>query len=209
MKNKDDFNWNEYTNISYLNEIDNMENDGYVFKVDKTYVENGNLILNEKLHPNWVAIYSAIARNSVKSVFECGCGGCYHLYNIKRLFPSIEVFGCDLSDNQIKLAGGKLQIPQEILSRTSVVDFSEDINLATWRKFDFVYTQAVIMHLCHEKAIRFIKNAASISEKYIMFVENQREHNFPLLFEESNILKDFTLKTNSYDNVEGLFLERK
>lgn len=207
MKTKDDFNWNEYTNISYLNEIDNMENDGYAFKVDKTYVENGNLILKERLHPNWVAIYTAIARHRVKSVFECGCGGCYHLYNIKKLFPSLEVSGCDLSDNQIKLAGGKLQIPQEILSNVSVMDFSEDI--VVWHGYDFVYTQAVIMHLSHEKAVRFIKNAASIAEKYIMFVENQREHNFPLLFEESNILKDFTLKTNTYNNVEGLFLERK
>lgn len=207
MKKNDDFNWNEYTEISYLKEIDVMENDGYDFKVNKSTVVNKQLILEDKLHPNWVAIYSSIIESNVASVFECGCGGCYHLYNINKLLPTIKVGGCDISEDQIKRASKALEIPESITRLIKLCDFSQELQFE--EKYEFVFTQAVIMHLSYDKAVRFINNMKKLSSKYIMMVENQSEHNFNDLLRESSVLDEFDLVNTVHKGVNGIFLTRK
>lgn len=207
MKSNDDFDWTKYTKDSYLCEIDKMEKDNYDFKVNKSYVENDKLIVKDNLHPNWIAIYSTIIEQKVSSVFECGCGGCYHLFNLNKLLPNIEIAGCDISENQINIAGKSLNIPDNIIKLTKICDFSQEIKFDI--KYEFVFTQAVIMHLSNNKALQFIKNMKNLSSKYIMMVENQGEHDFEKLLNESSILNEFDLIDNAYKGVNGMFLIKK
>jgi SAM-dependent methyltransferase len=212
MKKADDFDWEKYTEVSYLKEIENMQKDNYDFKVEKSYVENNKLILKDNLHPNWAAIYSTIIETKVSSVYEAGCGAGYHLYNIKKLLPDIKIGGCDISMNQIDEPSKVLKIPKRILSCIDILDFSQ-YNLDKdfpKRSYDFVFSHAVTMHLEHERAISFIYTMKELSKKYVMLIENQSyEHDYKELLKQSTILDEFNLIDMSYKNVEAIFLERK
>lgn len=213
MKKYDDFDWDKYTEVHYLNEIDIMVREGYDFKIKNSYVENGELVLKEILHPNWLAIYSFIVKNNISSVFEAGCGGCYHLYNIKKLLPEIVVAGCDISSKQIEYAAKLLDIPKDILDNVKIFDFSTRaiFNYDFPRKsYDLVYTQAVLMHLENKKAIRFIYNMKELANKYILMLENQSyEHDFKVLFDQSTILDEFDILDMAYNDVECMVLKRR
>ena len=191
-KTKDDYSWDRYTK-EYLWEIDHGQNQhGLTFRVQRSRIVNGKLLFDDPVHENWKEIYHQVNRLQPASVFECGCGGCYHLYNIRTLMPHVEVNGCDLLQSQIQTAGGeKLQIPADILARTLVADFTDPATpAAIGRRFDFVYTQAVIMHLSHDKAFQFIKNMMALSTRHILMIEAPA-HDFDALAQSTGLTAAF------------------
>ena len=174
VKTTHDFNWNNYTRV-YSNQLKNMEErKNRDFLVKESKVENGEIIYMENFHDNWKDIYNLVNKLQPKKVFECGCGAMYHLYNIKKLFPSIQVYGCDLLSSQIDLGVNKFGIGQNITKNVKVISFSDPNATNGLGKYDLVFTHAVMMHIPYAKAKIFLKNMTKISSKYIFLIDSAK-----------------------------------
>lgn len=177
----DEYNWEVYTQ-EYSAQVDEMERtagkNGRDFLVKSwDFKPSGEIDFHDDLHGNWKGIYSAIHELKPKTVFECGCGGMYHLKNIKTLFPEVVVGGCDLLQTQIDFGAKKFNISQDILQNVSVKDFTQPDATDGLGMYDFVFSHAVMMHLSQERGLKFLRNMIKISRKYIFFVEGQ-QHNY-------------------------------
>lgn len=210
MKLYDDYNWDTYTTDDYesqvfgrlLNEdkldliVNNFERD-----------EQGELVFKDNLHHNWKEIYHLVDKFKVNSVYECGCGSGQHLINLRKLNPKILLEGCDYSQTQIDLGNKYFNLSSyDIHDKIYVMDMTKDIP-DTVEKFDFVFTQAVTMHLQHEKALKFIKNMGKLSAKYILLIENIASHNYPELIKEA--LPEFEFVVDNKYAPTSLLLKRK
>ena len=90
------------------------------------------------------------------------------------LCPQIEVSGADYLQSQIDF--GKEFIPKdlEFPKNVSVRDLTGDVS--DLPKVELVYSQAVVMHLNSEKAVKMMRNMGQVSTKYIIMVEGVRNH---------------------------------
>jgi SAM-dependent methyltransferase len=177
---KDEYNWENYTKEYSAQVLDMEKNSGINgsdFLVKNWEIIDGKLIFHDNVHENWEGIYSAVHRCAPKTVFECGCGGMYHLKNIKTMFPDIEVAGCDLLQSQIDFGAKKFDIPDEILQKVQVCDFSRAGATNNFDTYDFVFSHAVIMHISHNRAVKFFANMLSIAKKYVFLIEAE-QHNY-------------------------------
>jgi len=191
-KETDDFVWREYTERYYIDEVDEVvENSGLIIK--KSYVKDGDVVYRDPIHPNCAMICNDAVRLGIKSAFECGCSCGYHLYNIKKLLPKVTIAGCDLLKTQVYGTGYKLGIPNSITENIQVMDFSEIgacENIDS--KYEYVFTNAVLMHLSYGKAVGFVKNMVGISSKYLRFSESCSD--FEELLEEAGVLDTYKRK---------------
>lgn len=205
----DDYYWPEYTDI-YSNQTRDMQQDTYDFVIQNSYVDGDKIVFKDHFHENWKDLYSKILELKATSVMECGCGPGHHLYNIKHLFPSIEIFGVDLLETQCDHGHVDLKIPKEFYDNITIGDFTiPNIYQSIGRQFDFVFTQAVTQHLNHEKAVTFIQNMAGVSGKYIMMKENLNNHDYEFVFKETGILNEFDLEIIPGELMPSIFLKRK
>lgn len=194
----DDYDWPSYTQI-YSKQTSDMLAEKTEFLVKDSYVENNKIVFKDALHQNWKELYKQAVELNVSSVFECGCGPGYHLYNIRTLKPSIQVFGGELLQTQLDFGRNEMKIPSDLYDSIDLVDFSVPCASCLFNyKYEFVYTQAVTMHLNHEKAVEFIRNMGNISSKYVFLMENWNNHDYPALLKESGVLNVF-----SYEKVQG------
>lgn len=178
MKSVDDYEWDKYTK-EYSDQIKNsvaIDNDLIV----KNFVINGNTIkFVDNLHGNWKEVYHQVLVKKVKSVFECGCGSCQHLLNLSVINSDLKIAGCDLLQSQIDFGKEYYDVPNEILNNVKIMDFSKKYACKLVKdQYDFVFTQAVLMHICHDKAVNFIRNMLMISKKYLLMVERYEDHNY-------------------------------
>ena len=185
----DCFNWDSYSKTEYLPQITNMvsvEND---MLVSNSYVENGEVCFKDNLHTNWKEIYHQVIKLKVKSVLEVGCGCTHHLINLHKLNSNLDLHGIDYSKDQIEIGYKLLNLDlYPFKDNLKVLDFTKPLNDIN-EKYDLVFTQAVTMHLAHERAINFIKNMGTLSKSYIVMVENVNHHDYDKLFKEA--LPDF------------------
>jgi len=198
----DEYNWKVYTQ-EYSHQVDEMErtagDQGSEFLVTSWNVTDEGIEYHNKLHLNWRVMYSAIYDCKPASVFECGCGGMYHLKNIKTLFPDIKVSGCDLLQTQIDFGAKKFDIGEDILKNVSVRDFSEPVD-DSLGKHDFVYSHAVMMHVSKEKGIKFFANMLKLSNKYVAFIEGP-QHDYIKMLDDLGETDNWDVKelrTNSW-----------
>lgn len=163
-KQSDEYHWSVYTKEykAQLEEISDKDNMDF-FVHDKANWELMNL------HPNWKELYQCILSLRVGTAFECGCGGGYHMHNIKTISPNTHVYGCDLLDTQLDLA-----LEWAGVANAFQMDMTKDITHNG--RYEFVYSHAVIMHLSTENAIRFMKNMDKLSKKYIFMIEGEANH---------------------------------
>lgn len=211
----DDYNWDTYTQIyseqtrGMLNGI-NDEHEKYDFILKQSYFDGTKIVFLENLHENFIDIYQKILELKVSSVMECGCGPGHHLYNIKHLFPNIEIFGVELLESQCYHGFLDLKIPEDFYNNIVIMDFSTP-NIASLigKSYEFVFSQAVMQHLNHYKALEFIKNMSHVSSKYIMMKENPQNHNYESLFNESGILDIFKLEFIKGRMGPSIFLTKK
>ena len=208
----DEYNWNNYTQEyahQYHEMVATAGNNGSDFLLKEWSVDNGSLNFRSKLHANWKEIYQAAYGLNPSSVFECGCGGMYHLLNLRTLMPDIRAGGCDLLGTQVEFGTKQFHVPLDILREIRILDFSMDgatRGLGTW---DFVFSQAVVMHLSTDKALGFIKNMSLIAGKAIMFMEGRQKHDYPAMFKELGLLEMFDVSSPGRFNPEGLLLIRR
>jgi SAM-dependent methyltransferase len=202
-KPEDDYYWSSYTDI-YKHQIDIEMSDNTLFLIkDSVYdIDANEIIFEDFIHGNAKELYTqATCRPNINSVFECGCGPGHHLRNIKFLKPNLQIFGGELLQTQLDLGKNIFNIPETIYQNIKIVDFTIPLSSCLFDyKYDFVYTQAVIMHLKHANAITFIQNMANISKKYVFMIENWGNHNFPELLKESGILNIYT-----YQFIQGKY----
>ena len=100
----DDFNWSTYTRDKYGPQVRRLE-DQFTLRIDdRVYFDRQNNRLetgDAVLIPNSRTIYEIIGMLNAKSTLEIGCGGGDHLYNLKKLYPQMEVRGGDRSVEQL------------------------------------------------------------------------------------------------------------
>lgn len=194
---EDEYKWEHYTQ-EYSDQVDQMEaapHQGSDFLVKKWAVTKGGIVFYDNLHGNWTGIYNKIYKLQPKSVFECGCGGMYHLKNIKTLFPKIDVAACDLLASQIKFGAKKFSVSEDLLEHVTVRDFSAEDATEGLDTYDFVYSHAVIMHISGDKAPQFLKNMLAISNKHVFLIEGD-QHDYPALLEEIGESDNWTVSSD-------------
>ena len=205
-KDEDEYVWKNYT-PEYSDQLKGMvKNEGFDFFLKNYDIVDNEPVFRDNLVSNWKEIYSLIYKIKPGSIFEFGCGACYHLRNIMTLCPDINVSGADYLGSQIEF--GKEFIPDgmEFPKNVSVRDLTADVS--DLPKVDLVYSQAVVMHLNSDKAVKMMQNMGKIAEKYIIMVEGVRNHEdwYDLV---KYSLPDWEMSlTNNYIDY-GVILKRK
>ncbi|KKN70802.1 hypothetical protein LCGC14_0426940 [marine sediment metagenome] len=181
---QDEYNWKVYTQ-EYSAQVGEMEQtagrNGSDFLVKNSKVTDSGIKFQDNLHGNWEGIYSEIHKLKPQTVFECGCGGMYHLKNIKTLFPNIGVSGCDLLQTQIDFGTERFNVGQDLLKNVTARDFTLPNATDSLGLYEFVYSHAVMMHLSQEKGLKFLRNMLKISTKYVYFIEGDQHDYMDLL----------------------------
>jgi len=208
MKITDDFNWETYPQ-HYEGEIhDNLNKHGNPMLLKNFIILNGELVIEDNLHENWKEIHNQIFKLKVKSIFECDCGSAHGLMNNQKINPNLIVNGCDYSQSQIDLGHVYWGLGNyEFAKRLKVVDMTNVEDISSLGKHEFVYTQAVTMHLAYERAKKFLFNMKELSNKYIFLVENVTFHDYNALIAE--VFPEFErIIDYKYINY-GILLKRK
>jgi ubiquinone/menaquinone biosynthesis C-methylase UbiE len=136
--------------------IEQDPNDSFDLKPDFNFDDNGQIIPNDQIiHPNKKLLFETIYKYKPQTVFEIGCGYCNNLLAISQILPSTKLYGCDISHSQylngVNKYGSQLQNMNLVIS--DFLDYQSDI------KFDFIFSNAVIMHMATEKAKQTIIKA--------------------------------------------------
>jgi 2-polyprenyl-3-methyl-5-hydroxy-6-metoxy-1,4-benzoquinol methylase len=173
-KADDEYVWENYTN-EYSNQIKEMA-ETHDLLINKSKIVNGLVVFADQLHANWKELYHQVIDTQSKSVLECGCGSGQHLFNLYLLNSGLDINGVDLLKTQMEWGFNYYKLPQTLYERMSQCDMSLDVSIP--RKFDFVYTQAVLMHVNTEKATKIIENMVNLSNKYVFMIERQTDHNY-------------------------------
>ena len=74
-------------------------------------------------------------------------------------------------------------------------------------KYEFVYTNAVIMHLNTERAISFLKNIISMNPKYISIVEGTPNHDWTQLYRTTNMLDIYNKIDSNHQDFRNFILK--
>lgn len=189
MKQHDEYIWQNYTKeySAQLQDVKNINRHDFFISAIQTDAFNKEIIsFGDNLHPNWCEIYAAAYRLKPKSILEIGCGGCYHLHNLDLLLPDAEIHGVDLLQSQLDFGKQFSELPEEIANNLRVMDFTKE---RPDRQYEFVFTQAVVMHLSTDNAVKFMNNMKAVSSKYLFLMEGVANHE------------------NWYDFVKSIFTE--
>jgi len=190
VKTQDCFNWDSYTESYYENEM-SMLSEKYNLDliIDNFDIENNEIVFKNNLHNNWMELYHQIHKLKVSSVYECGCGCAHHLINIYKIDNNIDIGGCDYSQNQIDLGKKYFNLDSyPFKEKLKVIDLTNDLYEID-KTYEFVFTQAVVMHLSYDRAKKFLSNIKKITNKYIFLIENINYHDFNQLISE--VLPEF------------------
>ena len=209
-KIKDDFVWDTYTKDHYEREMIEViqKRDNQDMIVNKFSEVNGEIVFHDNLHNNWKEIYHLVHKLGVKSVFECGCGCAHHLININKITPNVEINGCDYAQSQIDLGYKYFDLHKYgFAKRLTVTDMVDGENIGSMGTHEFVYTQAVTMHLRLVKAKKFLYNMKKLSSKYVFLIENITAHNYESLIPE--IFPEFDRVMDGKYLDTGILLKRK
>ena len=185
---RDDFVWSRY-HKNYSDQLKSGEKK-YTFKLSDDFkITNEKLEFscNPPLNNNAELLYKIIHDLNPTSIFEVGCGGGDHMYNLLKIMPDVEIKGCDLLQKQLDFLNER---SPELKNKTAVHDITK------WPVplfYDLIYTQAVIMHIqkgdTHLEALR---NLFCSSTEYIVLMENWERHNFYEDLKNISMEKDFS-----------------
>jgi trans-aconitate methyltransferase len=170
-KTEDEYNWAVYTAeySAQLNEIKRDDNNDFFIS---TFEQDGDgLSFGGNLHNNWKEIYEMAYRLKPKTILETGCGGCYHIKNLSVLLPESEISGCDLLRTQLEFGRTFSELPDRIKTWQHNMTSGPPAG-----QYEFVFSQAVVMHLSTENARLMLSNMKAASTKYVMMVEGVKNH---------------------------------
>lgn len=209
MKRHDDFNWDTYTQLYYGREMDTcFINQGIDYLItDLVFDENNKIVFKDNIHNNWRELYRHIHELGVKSIYECGLGCGHHLINAYKINPKLKINGCDYSQSQIDLGERFNLSSYPFYKNLKVQDFVNVPDIASFGKHEFVYTQAVTMHLEHNRCIQFLQNMKALSSKYVFLIENRTAHDYRALCAE--VFPEFEWIEDHKHIDYGILLKRK
>jgi len=174
----DDFDWQRY-HYHYQAELAETKKvhtqvlspGDYVF-ADGTLSLQGNVL---PLHPNHRLLYETILQLNPNRVFELGCGGGDHLHNIGVLVKNVQLYGVDLSDEQLGLLRERHPTLNAAINQYDcTLPFP-----STFPPVDIAYTQAVIMHIQTGNGHMIaLSNLFRVAAKQVVLIENWRKHEF-------------------------------
>jgi SAM-dependent methyltransferase len=176
----DDYDWDTYS-LLYRSEI-NEGGKAHSLRIGPGDYEyrDGQLrkVRSEilPLHANYRILYETIIQLQPKSVVELGCGGGNHCHNLKELCRDLQVFGYDVSADQLAFL-------RELNPELNVSDFQQmDLTLPapeSYPKHDIAFTQAVIMHIHAGKGhLVALANVFRLATKQVVLMENWTRHDF-------------------------------
>lgn len=210
-----DFNWTNYTSFDYEPQITSLELDGYGLLLNDLQIENFKNT-NENIsdvHAPHILLYKTCLGLTPKSVFEVGAGAGYHLINLSRLLPGVDVSGIDLLATQVSLGVKLFPEHKALLNEISFGDFTDKATLLKLKSNpEIVFTQAVTMHLPYKKAKHMLTNMIQFSSRYVILVENIVDtHDY------NDLLKDVSRESAKFEytiseipnNKNGLILIKK
>jgi len=189
----DEFTWSTYTDEHYypqqLQIIRENHCDLFISPSGITY--NGDEIeFNDNLHPNSKELYYIVHKLHPQSILECGCGAGISLKNLEIIVPNTEIYGVDISEKQIQMSKWFTKVSNNISNRMSVMDITKQI---PYRKFDFVFSNAVIMHLIQDRAVNALNNMKNASNKYVYLSENKTPNRNRFISLVEDIFKDWQI----------------
>ena len=164
-------------------------------------------MLKDDLHPNAKELYNTVYKLHPESVMEVGCGGCYHLKNIHLLVPEIRLYGIDITMSQIDFGRWFSDLPQEVGDNLIMMDATENV---PEDRYEFVFTQAVVMHQSTDNAIKIMKNMKDMSTKYIFMIENPGHHGGEDVWRSmvSGVFTDCEISYESRFNVNSILITK-
>ncbi len=172
---RDDFVWKRY-HKNYYNQIKELEKKNTLkLSDDFKILDDGELKFNcnPPLIDNAELLYQIIYDLNPQSIFEVGCGGGDHMYNILKIIPNVNINGCDLLQKQLDFLNER---NPELKGKTFVKDITT--NYIPFSD-ELVYTQAVLMHIQKDnRHIDALRNLFKSSSKYVVLMENWSRHNF-------------------------------
>jgi hypothetical protein len=176
MKTNDEYVWENYTK-EYSGQLKQIEReDSQTFFITEFEDKDGELIFKDHLHDNWKELYAAAYDLKPESIFECGFGGCYHLKNLNKILTNVKISGADLLQTQMDFGVEFSDIPDSIKENMCIMDFSQTSLKYDVGQHEFVYSQAVVMHLSTARGRQFLKNMGKISSKYVFLMEGYKNH---------------------------------
>ena len=206
----DDFSWDSYTEQHYEREMfDILQEKLNLDMIVTDFTEkDGEITFNNNLHENWMELYHQVHKLGVKSVFECGCGCAHHLININKITPEVTINGCDYAQTQIDLGYKYYELEKyDFANRLTVKDLTSSEGIKEMGKHEFVYTQAVTMHLAYDKAKKFLINMRDLSSKYVFLIENINAHDYEELI--NDVFYDFERIYDGRYLTTGILLKRR
>lgn len=177
-KNNDDNDWRLYHYL-YREELSEIKKAHTLLLSPGDYAfENGTLALQRNvlpLHPNHRLLYETILQLGPERIYEAGCGGGDHLYNLGMLAPKIGLYGGDISNEQLLFL--KQRHP-DLKATISQIDITLPFSFL-WPRVELCFTQAVIMHIHTGNGQSVaLSNLFKISQRHVILMENWRAHNF-------------------------------
>ena len=170
MKVEDEYVWQNYT-AEYTAQLKEIErDDDNVFFITNYTAENNVIDFHDNLHPNWKEIYQTVYELKPKTILEMGCGGCYHIKNVHTLLPEAKITGVDLLRTQLDFGRAFSKLPESI--ETYQLNCVQN---KTQDQHEFVFSQAVVMHLSTENAVKMLANMRDSSPKYVMMVDGVKK----------------------------------
>lgn len=174
----DDFNWDTYTKCKYGPQQKRVDaqhdtrlDERVYFDREKCRLETGDA----NLHPNSKTIYEVMGVLGAQSTLEVGCGSGDHVRNLKFLYPDLQVYGGDRSEEQLKFLRAR---NPEIAKFTFLQDITMPLS-SKWPTVDVVYSQAVIMHIKTAVShLNALANMFNLAGKYVVLMENFGCHPF-------------------------------
>jgi len=171
---KDDFTWKRY-HTNYSNQIKKSEEDHTLKLTNDFHIEDGKIefTCDLPLYKNHEILYKVIYDLHPSSIFEIGCGGGDHMFNLLKIMPEIEIKGCDLLQKQLDFLNER---SPKLKGKTIVHDITKEPVPVF---YDLIYTQAVIMHVQKDNNhLKALRNLFMSSTDYIVLMENWNRHNF-------------------------------
>lgn len=170
-KHHDDCDWQQVYPVAHQRDMIEIEQSNQFDLPKQHQIINGKLVYEGKpLLSNHQWLYEKIYELQPQSAFEVGFGYANHLLSINRMMPNIELSGCDIAYAQFYNGAQKYPELEEFIQKYKLI-IGDFININIDKKYDLVYSQAVLMHMSTERAMSALQKMCLISNKYVVCLE--------------------------------------
>lgn len=157
-----------------------------------------------KIHPQHKWLIKKINASKLESILEVGCGfGRNIKFLIQNGLNPSSIVGIDISPNMIKLA-------RKYVGSKEVKFFISDLEgFKPKKKFDFVFTHGVLMHIPEDQIDRAIDRLFRLSKKSLVLIEQnyQADNNYTFIHDYKKLLNSKKIDIIEYRSDKKLGLD--